>query len=361
MAGHSKWANIQHRKGRQDAKRGKVFTRLIKEITVAAKMGGGDPNSNPRLRLAMDKAYGENMPKDNVERAIKRGTGGLEGGEHLLEPDRACGGGRHRPDGADQREPVRADALQRLGLQEHGQHRAEERHDDRVHPNLRREVERRSAFQREELDERRHRRDHHGIGGETHGADAFHHLAPCHQVNGVAERGSENKQRAEEGAFAARLGEAVGKHERNACVAQQERSELAPCRRLSQEDERKQEHQRRIEKEDQPPDAGAHVLQPDEVEKAREVVAHEAETAYGPPIARRERGALSAQPPCRSGEEWQGQPHAKEDERDRARMAARRGDGVRELDEDRAKRKSHYARQRERHAPASVRRAAHAG
>ena len=79
MAGHSKWANIQHRKGRQDAKRGKVFTRLIKEITVAAKMGGGDPASNPRLRLAMDKAYGENMPKDNVERAIKRGTGGLEG------------------------------------------------------------------------------------------------------------------------------------------------------------------------------------------------------------------------------------------------------------------------------------------
>ena len=79
MAGHSKWANIQHRKGRQDAKRGKIFTRLIKEITVAAKMGGGDPNSNPRLRLAMDKAYGENMPKDNVERAIKRGTGGLEG------------------------------------------------------------------------------------------------------------------------------------------------------------------------------------------------------------------------------------------------------------------------------------------
>jgi YebC/PmpR family DNA-binding regulatory protein len=82
MAGHSKWANIQHRKGRQDAKRGKVFTRLIKEITVAARMGGGDPNSNPRLRLAMDKAYGENMPKDNVERAIKRGTGGLEGANY---------------------------------------------------------------------------------------------------------------------------------------------------------------------------------------------------------------------------------------------------------------------------------------
>ena len=79
MAGHSKWANIQHRKGRQDAKRGKIFTRLIKEITVAARMGGGDPDSNPRLRLAMDKAYAQNMPKDNVERAIKRGTGDLEG------------------------------------------------------------------------------------------------------------------------------------------------------------------------------------------------------------------------------------------------------------------------------------------
>lgn len=79
MAGHSKWANIQHRKGRQDAKRGKIFTRLIKEITVAARMGGGDPGSNPRLRLAMDKAYDNNMPKDNVERAIKRGTGDLEG------------------------------------------------------------------------------------------------------------------------------------------------------------------------------------------------------------------------------------------------------------------------------------------
>jgi YebC/PmpR family DNA-binding regulatory protein len=82
MAGHSKWANIQHRKGRQDAKRGKVFTRLIKEITVAARMGGGDPNSNPRLRLAVDKAFAENMPKDNVERAIKRGTGGLDGANY---------------------------------------------------------------------------------------------------------------------------------------------------------------------------------------------------------------------------------------------------------------------------------------
>ena len=79
MAGHSKWANIQHRKGRQDAKRGKILTRLIKEITVAARLGGGDADSNPRLRLAMDKAYDNNMPKDNVERAIKRGTGDLEG------------------------------------------------------------------------------------------------------------------------------------------------------------------------------------------------------------------------------------------------------------------------------------------
>jgi YebC/PmpR family DNA-binding regulatory protein len=79
MAGHSKWANIKHKKAAQDAKRGKVFTRLIKEITVAAKLGGADPNSNPRLRLAIDKAQDENMPKDNIERAIKRGTGDLEG------------------------------------------------------------------------------------------------------------------------------------------------------------------------------------------------------------------------------------------------------------------------------------------
>jgi YebC/PmpR family DNA-binding regulatory protein len=79
MAGHSKWANIKHKKAAQDAKRGKVFTRLIKEITVAAKLGGGDPNMNPRLRLAIDKAYESNMPKDNVERAIKRGSGELEG------------------------------------------------------------------------------------------------------------------------------------------------------------------------------------------------------------------------------------------------------------------------------------------
>ena len=79
MAGHSKWANIQHRKGRQDAKRGKIFTRLIKEITVASRMGGAESGANPRLRLAMDKAFENNMPKDTVERAIKRGAGELEG------------------------------------------------------------------------------------------------------------------------------------------------------------------------------------------------------------------------------------------------------------------------------------------
>lgn len=79
MAGHSKWANIQHRKNRQDEKRGKLFTRLIKEITVAAKLGGADPDANPRLRLAMDKASEANMPKDTVQRAIAKGVGGLEG------------------------------------------------------------------------------------------------------------------------------------------------------------------------------------------------------------------------------------------------------------------------------------------
>lgn len=79
MAGHSKWANIKHRKERQDAKRGKIFTRLIKEITVAARLGGGDADMNPRLRLAIDKAQGENLPKDTIERAVKRGSGGLEG------------------------------------------------------------------------------------------------------------------------------------------------------------------------------------------------------------------------------------------------------------------------------------------
>jgi YebC/PmpR family DNA-binding regulatory protein len=79
VAGHSKWANIKHKKAAADAKRGKVFTRLIKEITVAARMGGGDVGSNPRLRLAVEKAYDQNMPKDTIERAIKRGSGDLEG------------------------------------------------------------------------------------------------------------------------------------------------------------------------------------------------------------------------------------------------------------------------------------------
>jgi YebC/PmpR family DNA-binding regulatory protein len=79
MAGHSKWANIQHRKGAQDAKRGKLFTKLIREITVSARMGGGDPASNPRLRAAIDKALAGNMTKDTIERAVKRGSGAQEG------------------------------------------------------------------------------------------------------------------------------------------------------------------------------------------------------------------------------------------------------------------------------------------
>lgn len=78
MAGHSKWANIKHRKGAQDARRGKIFTKLIKEITVAAKLGGGDLEANARLRTAVDKAKGENMPKDTIDRAIKKGTGDLD-------------------------------------------------------------------------------------------------------------------------------------------------------------------------------------------------------------------------------------------------------------------------------------------
>ena len=80
MAGHSKWANIKHRKARQDAKRGKIYTKLIRELTVAAKAGGGDPNDNPRLRLALDKANSENMPKDTINRAIERGIGAGEAG-----------------------------------------------------------------------------------------------------------------------------------------------------------------------------------------------------------------------------------------------------------------------------------------
>lgn len=79
MAGHSKWANIKHRKAKEDAKRGKVFTKLIRELTIAAKMGGGDPGSNPRLRAAIDAAFASNMTRDTVDRAVKRGAGGLEG------------------------------------------------------------------------------------------------------------------------------------------------------------------------------------------------------------------------------------------------------------------------------------------
>jgi YebC/PmpR family DNA-binding regulatory protein len=79
MSGHNKWASIKHKKGANDAKRGKIFTKLIKEITVAARMGGGDPDGNPRLRAAVLAARAENMPKDNIERGIKKGTGELEG------------------------------------------------------------------------------------------------------------------------------------------------------------------------------------------------------------------------------------------------------------------------------------------
>jgi len=82
MAGHSKWANIQHRKGRQDAKRGKLWTKIIREITVAARAGGPDPEANPRLRMAYDKATAANMPKDNIQRAIQRGAGGADGANY---------------------------------------------------------------------------------------------------------------------------------------------------------------------------------------------------------------------------------------------------------------------------------------
>ena len=82
MAGHSKWANIKHRKAATDAKRGKIFSRLIREITVAARLGGGDPSANPRLRLAVDKATDQNMPKDTIERATRRGAGALEGANY---------------------------------------------------------------------------------------------------------------------------------------------------------------------------------------------------------------------------------------------------------------------------------------
>ncbi|MEN8183122.1 MAG: YebC/PmpR family DNA-binding transcriptional regulator [Myxococcota bacterium] len=79
MSGHSKWSTIKRKKGAADAKRGKIFTKLIREIATAARLGGGDPNANPRLRLSVDKARGANMPKDNIDRAIKKGTGGAEG------------------------------------------------------------------------------------------------------------------------------------------------------------------------------------------------------------------------------------------------------------------------------------------
>ena len=93
MAGHSKWANIQYRKRGQDAKRGKLFTKIIREITVAARVGGADPTSNPRLRAAWDKALGANMNKDTIERAVQRGAGGLEGNQ--LEEIRYEGYGPH--------------------------------------------------------------------------------------------------------------------------------------------------------------------------------------------------------------------------------------------------------------------------
>ena len=83
MAGHSKWANIQHRKGAQDKKRGKLFTKLIREITIAARIGGGDMAANPRLRLAVDKAKSQSMPKDNIERGIKKGSRDLDGADYL--------------------------------------------------------------------------------------------------------------------------------------------------------------------------------------------------------------------------------------------------------------------------------------
>jgi len=85
MSGHSKWSSIKHKKGAADAKRGKIFTKLIKEITTAARIGGGDPESNARLRVAISLAKAENMPKDNIERAIKKGLGALEGGESYEE------------------------------------------------------------------------------------------------------------------------------------------------------------------------------------------------------------------------------------------------------------------------------------
>ena len=97
MSGHSKWATIKHKKGAADAKRGKIFTRLIKEVMVAARMGGGNPDGNPRLRAAVLAAKAENMPKDNIDRAIKKGTGELEGVnyEEIMYEGYGTGRGRH--------------------------------------------------------------------------------------------------------------------------------------------------------------------------------------------------------------------------------------------------------------------------
>ncbi len=94
MAGHSKWANIKHRKARQDAKRGKLWTKILREVTVAARLGGGDVNDNPRLRAAVDKSLNANVPKDTIERAIARGAGGDDGAnvEELLYEGYALGG-----------------------------------------------------------------------------------------------------------------------------------------------------------------------------------------------------------------------------------------------------------------------------
>src|SRR5512138_3527641 len=82
MSGHSKWATIKHKKGALDAKRGKLFTKIIREMTIAARLGGGDPDSNPRLRTAVDKAKASNMPADNIKRAIQKGTGELPGAQY---------------------------------------------------------------------------------------------------------------------------------------------------------------------------------------------------------------------------------------------------------------------------------------
>ena len=106
MAGHSKWANIRFRKGAQDAKRGKLFTKLIREITVSARDAGGDPASNPRLRAAIEKAKAQSMPKDNIDRAIKRGTGEIEGAHYeevryeRLDPTQGATGSPYRFDQA---------------------------------------------------------------------------------------------------------------------------------------------------------------------------------------------------------------------------------------------------------------------